>query len=74
MVITQIEDLNEYWVKISIPYLIYFLINKPSKSLTVGSGLARPGWFGVLNDSASPKMVIKMYLRSFYFFKGFRAV
>ena len=43
----------------------------PSKSVTVGPGM---GWFIVLNDPASPKMVIKLYFNFFQFFKGFRAV
>ena len=46
-------------------YFLYFPINMPSKSVTVGLGR-----FIVLNVSASPKMVIKMYFN----FKGFRAV
>ena len=34
--IAQIEDLNGYCAKISRPYLLYFPINKLSKSVTVG--------------------------------------
>ena len=58
--IAQIEDLNEDCVKVSGPYLIYFLRKKPSKSVTVGSGL-----FIVLSDSASPEMIIKLYFNFF---------
>ena len=36
ILIAQIEDLNEDCVKISGPYLLYFLRNKPSKSVTFG--------------------------------------
>ena len=53
--IAQIEDLIKDCVKISRPHFIHFLTNKPLKSVIVGSG-----WFIVLNDSASPKMVIKI--------------
>ena len=44
--IPQIKDLDEDCVKMSGPYLIYFLRNKPSKSVTVGSGRGRPGRVG----------------------------
>ena len=57
---------HEDCVKISRPCLSYFARNKPSNSDMVGLGQ-----FIVLNDSASPKMVIKLY---FNFSKGFRAV
>ena len=55
-----------YRLKILLPYFLYFLRNKLSKSVTVGLGRAcfgrvGSGWFIVLNDSASPKMVIKIY-------------
>ena len=40
----------------SRPFLLYFLRNNSSKSVTVGLGR-----FIVLNDSASPKIVLKMY-------------
>ena len=43
-------------------YLLYFPINKTSKNITVG-----PGRFIVLNDSASPKMVMKAYFNFFRF-------
>ena len=64
MFIAQIEDLNEDCVKISRSYLLLFTKNKPSKSVTVGSG-----WFIILNNSAIPKMVIKMFLDLFRFKK-----
>ena len=38
--IAQIENLNEDSVKISDPYFIYFLRNKPSKSVIARSGRA----------------------------------
>ena len=43
----QIEDFNEDCVKISLLYLLYFLRNKLSKNVTVGSSR-----FIVSNDSA----------------------
>ena len=67
--IAQIETLNEDCVNILRPYLLYFPKNKPSQSVMVGRGR-----FIVLYDSASPEIVIKMYLNCFPFFKGFRAV
>ena len=42
ILIAQIEDLNKDYVKISGPYLICFLRNKPSKSVTLGSGRMMP--------------------------------
>ena len=36
ILIPHIEDLNEECVKISRPYLLYFSLYKPSKSVTVG--------------------------------------
>ena len=76
--IAQIGKLNEDRLKISAPYLSYFLRNKPSKSVTVGPGQAGsdrvglgragPGRFIILNDSAGPKMVIHLYLTFFRFF------
>ena len=38
--IAQIKDLNEDCVEISRPYLLYFLRNKPSNSVTIGLGMA----------------------------------
>ena len=55
--IAQIGDMYEDCVKMSRPYLSYFPKNKPWNSVTIG-----PGRFIVLNDSASPKMVIQIYL------------
>ena len=68
---TEIVDLNEDGVKISRLCRIYFPRNYVSKSVTVGSarielGRVGPGQFIVLDDSASFKMVIKIY---FNFFK-----
>ena len=57
MLIAQIKDLNENRVKISRSYLLFFLINKPPKRVMVGLGQ-----FIVLNDSASPKMVMKIIM------------
>ena len=37
ILIAKIEDLNKDYVKIRQPYLLYFLRNEPSKSVTVGS-------------------------------------
>ena len=68
--IAKIKDLYEGCVKISCLYLLLFSRNKPSNSVT-----DRPGWFIVLNDSAIPKMVIKIYLNFCpIFFKGVKAV
>ena len=44
--------MNEDWVKFSPTYLLYSPRNKPSNNVRVG--------FIVLNDSASPKMVIEI--------------
>ena len=60
--------MNEDFVKISHLYLIYFPKNKPSNSVTVRSGRVQPGRFIVLNDSASPEMVIKIYFNFFRLF------
>ena len=62
MLMAEIEVFNEDCIKISHAYLLYFSRNKPSKCVTVGSGRLI-----ALNDSASPKMVIKMYLHFFRF-------
>ena len=59
----KVENLNENCVKISRSYLLYYPRNKPSKSIIAG-----PDWFIVLNDSASLKMVIKMYFNFLRFF------
>ena len=68
--VARIEDLNEDRFKISRLYLLCLTRKKQSKSPTVG-----PGRFIDLNDSASPKMGLKMYLKFFQFlFKGSRAV
>ena len=40
VLIKKIENLNEDGVKISRTYLLYLSRNKPSKSVTVGSGQA----------------------------------
>ena len=61
ILIAQIEDLNENCVIISrLFYLLYFPRNRPSKSVTIG-----PCRFIILNDSASPKMVINIYLKNY---------
>ena len=52
--------MNKGWIKMSHFYLSYFPRNKPSKSVTVH--------FIVFNDSAGPKMFIKMYLNFSDFF------
>ena len=57
ILIIQIEDWKEGYIQISRLHLIYFLINKSSNSVTIGSSQ-----FIVLNNLDSPKMVIKMYL------------
>ena len=56
-ILAQIGVLSKDCIKISRPYLINFPKNKSSKNVTVGSGQ-----FIVLKDSASPKMVIHIYL------------
>ena len=53
---------------------LYFPRNMPSKSVMVRPCRVWPVWFIVLNYSARPKMVIKIYFIFFLFFKGFRAV
>ena len=53
----KIEDLNEDHVQSSHPCILHFPRNKLSKSVTVGSGR-----FIILNDSASHKIVIEIYL------------
>ena len=50
ILLAQIGELNKDCVKMSSPYLIYFMKNKPSNSVTVGSGRSI-----VLNDPASLK-------------------
>ena len=52
--------------KYQFHYLLLFPRNKPSKSVTVGSDR-----FIVLNDSASPKMVMKMYFNFVDYLKSF---
>ena len=42
ILIAQIEYLNEDCVGISGPYLVYFMRNKPSRSVTVGPGRVGP--------------------------------
>ena len=66
--------MNEDCVKISRYYLLYFLRNKLSKSVTVEPGQSgRAG--SSFKCSASPKMVINFYFNFFRFIiKGFRAV
>ena len=44
-------------------YLLYFPRNRPSKSVTIGQGR-----FIVLNDSASPKRVVKIHFNFFRLF------
>ena len=61
--IAQIEHLNDDRVKIWRLYLLDFPRNKLSKSVTVGSDR-----FIVLNDSTSPKMIIKIYFNFFQIF------
>ena len=67
ILIKQIKDLNKDFVEILRLYLSYFHRYKPSKSVTVG-----PDHFKCqtrhLNDSASSKMVIKLYFNFFRFF------
>ena len=58
--ISKIEDLNYDCDRISLPSRLYFQRNKPLKNVTVG-----PGRFIVWNDSASPKMIMKMYFNIF---------
>ena len=69
ILITQIEDFNKDCFQISGSYLTYSPRNKPPKSVIVESCR-----FIVLNDSASPKMVIKIYFNFFRFCKGFKTV
>ena len=63
ILISQIEDLNEDCFKTPCSYLLYFPRNKPYKNVIVGSGR-----FIVLHDSASPKIVIKMFFKIFELF------
>ena len=69
--IAQIKDLNKDCVNILFPHLLCFPNNKPTKSVTIGLGRIGSDRFNVLNDSASHKMIMKMY---YYFIQGFRAV
>ena len=71
ILIAQIKDLNKDCVKILFPHLLCFPNNKPTKSVTIGLGRIGSDRFNVLNDSASHKMIMKMY---YYFIQGFRAV
>ena len=83
ILISQIDDLNKDCVNSSGLYLIRFLKNKPSKSVTVGSVRVRSGRVGsgrvgsgrvgsgrfiVLNDSAGPNQVIHLDLNFLRFF------
>ena len=73
ILISQIKDLNKDWGKISF-YLIFHTFREISRQIALGSGRvrsSRTGWITVLNDSASPKMVMKIYL---YFFRFFSKV
>ena len=45
----QIQELIEDYVKISRPYLLHFPRNKPSKSVTVGTGRVESDRLIVLN-------------------------
>ena len=47
--------------------LIFYSFRKMSRQSALRSGRARPGRFIVLNDSAGPKVVIKMYINIFRF-------
>ena len=70
ILIAEIKDLNGECVKFWCPYILYFYRNKPSKSVKVRSdraGLGLPGRFIVLNNSAIPKMVLKLYSNCFRF-------
>ena len=62
MLIAQIKDLNVS--KYHVP--IFYAFGEISRQIELWSGQ-----FLILNDSASPKMIIKMH---FIFFKGFIAV
>ena len=42
ILMAQIEDLNGDWVKISRSYLLYYLRNKLSNSVTIGLGRVKP--------------------------------
>ena len=68
ILILQIEDMNEDCFKIARPYLHTFREIRRQRAL-------RSGPFIFLNDSASPKMVKKVYFNCFRFFLNrFRAV
>ena len=43
-------------------FILYCQRNRPRQSVTVW-----PGWFNVLNHSATPKMIIKIYFNLFQF-------
>ena len=51
-----------------ILYLCWFSRYKLPKSVAIGLGWVGPGRYIVLNDSASPKMIMKMYSNCFRFF------
>jgi len=63
---TSIEDLYHDSVKISRRYVLSFPRIKPSNSVSIGSDR-----FIILNDSLSPKMIMKMYLDFFKRFQSF---
>ena len=72
MLIEQIEVWNETFVKIQCPYLLSF--REISRLKALQSSRVRSGRFNVLNDSASAKIVLKIYFHFFpIFFMGFRA-
>ena len=62
LIIAQIEDLNENFIKISRLHILYFPINMPSKSVTVGP---------VHHLDDGHKNVFQLFPN---FLKGFRAV
>ena len=68
--ITQIEDLNESWVKILGLYLLLFSEKWTVKERygRVKSGRAGSAQIFVLNDSDGPNMKIKMFNSFFLIF------
>ena len=70
MQIGQTKNFNEDCVKILVPMNFCLMNFLRKKYVTVGSdrvryGYAESGWFIVLNDSAGPRMVMKIFFNFF---------
>ena len=54
------DEFSQDCVKISRPYFLYFLRNKPSKSVTIGPGWVSPVEWG---QAGTPFQIIQLVLR-----------